>query len=47
MLPVALVADSDSNDRRSPVPHKSLGSSIKDWLAADNFGSSAVYLTGT
>lgn len=44
MLPVALVADSDCNDRRPPIPHKSLGASIKDRLAADNLGSSAVYL---
>lgn len=44
MLPMTLVADSDCNDRRPPIPHKSLGSSLKDWLAADYLGSSAVYL---
>lgn len=45
MLPVTLVTDGDCNDRRPPIPHKSLGPSIKDWLAADNFGSSTIYLT--
>lgn len=44
MLPVTLVANGDCNDGRPPIPHKPLGSSIKNWLAADNLGSSAVYL---
>lgn len=44
MLAVALVAYSNCNDRRPPIPHKSLGPSIEDWLAADDLGSSAVYL---
>ena len=44
MLPVALVTNGDCNDGRPPIPHKSLGTSIEDWLATDNLGSSAVYL---
>ena len=44
MLPVALVTDGDCNDRRPPIPHKSLGPSIKDGLATDDLGPSTVYL---
>lgn len=45
MLPVALVTDRDCYDCRPPIPYESLGSSIENWLAADNLSSSAVYLT--
>ena len=44
MLSVALVTDSDGNNSRPPISHKSLGPSIEDRLATDNLGSSAVYL---
>lgn len=44
MLPVALVTDRDCYNRRPPIPYEPLCSSIEDWLAADNLGSSAVDL---
>ncbi len=44
MLPVTLISDGDCDDGGPPIPHKPFGSSIKDRLATDNLGSSAVYL---
>lgn len=45
MLSMALITDSDCDNCRPPVPHKSLGSSIEYRFTADDLGSGAVYLT--
>lgn len=44
MLSIALVADSDGNNLRPPIPYEPLGSGVEDGLATDNLGSSTVYL---
>jgi len=44
VLPVALVANSNSDDCRSPVTNEALGTGIEDRLTAYSLGTGAVNL---
>lgn len=44
MLTIARISYGDCEDSRTPVTYKAFSSSIKDWLTAYSFGTSAVDL---
>lgn len=44
MLSVALIANSNGDDARSPISHESFCSSVKDWFATNNFSPGSIYL---